>query len=177
MTSIHLYIKKDLYFAPKIKRSDIFLGGPVIGTFKKLSCERKLGLYFSLRTSLVLKIFSWSSHLKGVFSRGNSDYLCLVCMPNVCGVCGWFISIGILTKMFCKNKNSSINNNNWSQKQSKKLKKENSNNNHEKRKIVCLRHDISTKNNLTKSLWHCVWGNWALLFQGFLTKATSKNVD
>ena len=43
MTStLNLYVKKDLYFAPKIKRSNIFLGDPVIGTFKKLSFERKL---------------------------------------------------------------------------------------------------------------------------------------
>ena len=51
-------MKKDLYFAPKIKRSNIFLEVPVIGTFMELSYERKLGLYFSLLTSLVLKIFS-----------------------------------------------------------------------------------------------------------------------
>ena len=56
--TFHLYIKKDLYFAPKIKRSNIFLEVPVIGTFMELSYERKLGLYFSLLTSLVLKIFS-----------------------------------------------------------------------------------------------------------------------
>ena len=30
----------------------------MIGTFKKLSYEKKLGLYLSLLTSLVLKIFS-----------------------------------------------------------------------------------------------------------------------
>ena len=30
----------------------------MIGTFKKLSYERKLSLYFSLITSLVLRIFS-----------------------------------------------------------------------------------------------------------------------
>ena len=30
----------------------------MIGTFKKLSSEKKLALYFSLLTSLVLKIFS-----------------------------------------------------------------------------------------------------------------------
>ena len=59
MTStFHLYVKKDLYFAPKIKRSNIFLGDPVIGTFKKLSFERKLGLNSLLLTSLVVKIFS-----------------------------------------------------------------------------------------------------------------------
>ena len=33
----------------------IFLGGPVIGTFKKLSYERKLALYFSLLTSFFVK--------------------------------------------------------------------------------------------------------------------------
>ena len=53
-----MYIKKELYFAPKIKRSNIFLEVPVIGTFMELSYERKLGLYFSLLTSLVLKILS-----------------------------------------------------------------------------------------------------------------------
>ena len=58
--TFHLYIKKDLYFAPKIKRSNIFLEVPVIGTFMELSYERKLGLHFSLLTSLVLKIFSES---------------------------------------------------------------------------------------------------------------------
>ena len=26
--------------------------------------------------------------------EGNSDHLCLVCMPNACGVCGLSISIG-----------------------------------------------------------------------------------
>ena len=58
MTStLNLYVKKDLYFAPKIKRSNIFLGDPVIGTFKKLSFERKLGLNSLLLTSLVVKIF------------------------------------------------------------------------------------------------------------------------
>ena len=51
-------MKKDLYFAPKIKISNIFLEVPVIGTFMELSYERKLGLHFSLLTSLVLKIFS-----------------------------------------------------------------------------------------------------------------------
>ena len=53
-------MKKDFYFAPKIKISNIFLEVPVIGTFMKLSYERKLGLHFSLLTSLVLKIFSES---------------------------------------------------------------------------------------------------------------------
>ena len=75
--TFHLYIKKDLYFAPKIKWSNIFLGDPVIGTFKKLSYERKLGWYFSLLTSLVDKYFqirvsnkvNWRCHLKGVFSQ------------------------------------------------------------------------------------------------------------
>ena len=69
----HLYIKKDLYFAPKIKSSNIFLGDPVTGTFKKLSYERKLGLYFSLLTSLALKILSdqsfKESKLKKSFKR------------------------------------------------------------------------------------------------------------
>ena len=51
-------MKKDFYFAPKIKISNIFLEVPVIGTFMELSYERKLGLYFSLLTSLVLKILS-----------------------------------------------------------------------------------------------------------------------
>ena len=45
----------------------------MIGTFKKLSYERKLGLYFSLLTSLVLKIFSdqsfKQSRLKTSFKR------------------------------------------------------------------------------------------------------------
>ena len=47
----------------------------MIGTFKKLSYERKLGWYFSLLTSLVDKYFqvrvsnkvNWRCHLKGVF--------------------------------------------------------------------------------------------------------------
>ena len=56
--TFHLYIKKDLYFAPKIKRSNIFLEVPVTGTFMELSYERKLSLFFSPLTSLVLKIFS-----------------------------------------------------------------------------------------------------------------------
>ena len=68
-----MYIKKDLYFAPKIKSSNIFLGDPVTGTFKKLSYERKLGLYFSLLTSLALKILSdqsfKESKLKKSFKR------------------------------------------------------------------------------------------------------------
>ena len=52
---------KDLYFAPKMKRSN-FWGGPVTWTFKKLSYEKKLGLYFSLVTSLILKYFqTWAS--------------------------------------------------------------------------------------------------------------------
>ena len=38
------------------KGSNIFFGDPVIRTFKKLNYERKLSLYFSLLTSLVLKI-------------------------------------------------------------------------------------------------------------------------
>ena len=46
----------------------------MIGTLKRLSCERKLGLYFSLLTSLVLKIFSdqnfKESKLKKSFKRG-----------------------------------------------------------------------------------------------------------
>ena len=29
---------------------------------------------------------------------------CLVCMPNVCKVCGWSTSVGTLPKVFCKNK-------------------------------------------------------------------------
>ena len=49
----------------------------MIGKFKKLSYERKLGLYFSLLTSLVKIYFqirvsnkaNWRSHLKGVFSQ------------------------------------------------------------------------------------------------------------
>ena len=49
----------------------------MIGTFKKLSYERKLGWYFSLLTSLVDKYFqirvsnkvNWRRHLKGVFSQ------------------------------------------------------------------------------------------------------------
>ena len=45
----------------------------MIGTFKKLSYERKLGLYFSLQTSLVLKIYSdqsfKESKLKKSFKR------------------------------------------------------------------------------------------------------------
>ena len=36
---------------------EYFLGGPEIGTFKKLSYEKKLSFYFSLLTSLILKIF------------------------------------------------------------------------------------------------------------------------
>ena len=34
-------------------------------------------------------------------------------MPNVCKVCGWSTSIGTLTKMFCKNKNSKTNYSNF----------------------------------------------------------------
>ena len=53
------------------------MGDPVIGTFNKLNYERKLGLYFSILTSLVLKYFqirvlnkvNWRHHLKGVFSQ------------------------------------------------------------------------------------------------------------
>ena len=52
-----MYIKEDLYFAPKIKRINFFLGDPVIGTFEKLSYEKRLGLYFSLLIGLVLKYF------------------------------------------------------------------------------------------------------------------------
>ena len=58
--------------------------------------------YFQMRVS---NKANWRSHLKGIFSWANSDHLCLVCMPNVCRVCGWSISIGGLTKMFCNNKN------------------------------------------------------------------------
>ena len=61
----------DLYFAPTMKRSHFFW--EVIGTFKKLSYEKKLGLYFSLQTSLVLKIHSnqsfKESKLKKSFKR------------------------------------------------------------------------------------------------------------
>ena len=39
----------------------------MIGTFKKLSCDRKLGLYLSLLTSLVLRIFFRSEfHIKQI---------------------------------------------------------------------------------------------------------------
>ena len=59
----------------------------MIGTFKKLNYERKLGLYFSLLTSLVLKIFSDQSfkdvHLKGVFSQ-MEHRLPLSCLHAKC---------------------------------------------------------------------------------------------
>ena len=41
----------------KNKKMYYILGDPVIGTFKKLSYERKLGFYFSLLISLVDKYF------------------------------------------------------------------------------------------------------------------------
>ena len=106
--TFHLYIKKDLYFAPKIKRSNIFLEVPVTGTFMELSYERKLSLFFSPLTSLVLKIFS-EFQIKQIeevvwkvffFLKGNSEYLCLVCMQIVWEVCWWSISIGTLTKKY-----------------------------------------------------------------------------
>ena len=44
---------------------------------------------------------------------------CLVCMPNVCKVCGWSTSVGTLPKMFCKNKKAKQ----ITAKQSKKTEK------------------------------------------------------
>ena len=41
----------------------------MIVTFKKLSYEKKLGLYFSLLTSLVLKIFSNQSFKKSKMKK------------------------------------------------------------------------------------------------------------
>ena len=71
------------------------------------------------------------------------------------------VSIGTLTKMFCKNRSNKTNNSNQSQKQSKK--KKTSNKNHEKKKdksgveFVCLRREISTKVNMNKkSLTLCL---------------------
>ena len=75
-------------------------------TFKKLSYEKKLGLYFSLVTSLILKCFRPEFQVKQIkeikervfFLEGNSDHPCLVCTPNVCGVCRESLSIGTRTK-------------------------------------------------------------------------------
>ena len=71
--------KEGLVFRTKNKKKYNFLGDSVIGTFKKLNYEWKLGLYFSPLTSLVLKYFqissnkvNWRTNLKGVlFSKGT----------------------------------------------------------------------------------------------------------
>ena len=71
--TFHLYIKEDLYFAPKIKRSNIFWEIQWLGHLRNK--KKRLGLYFSLLIGLVLKYFqirvsnkvNWKGHLKGVF--------------------------------------------------------------------------------------------------------------
>ena len=68
----------------------------MIGTFKKLSYEKKLCLYFSLLTTCFKNIFRSEFQIKQIekviskvyFLKGNNDHLCLVRMPNICGVCG-----------------------------------------------------------------------------------------
>ena len=105
-------------------------------------------------------------------------------MSNVCGVSGWFISNWTLSKMSYKNKNSKTNENDQSQKQSKKLKKktkQNSNNNQEKERLIrCWKCPSKAWNLYQKEseqkVSDSVCGNWAWLFQGFLTKATC-NID
>ena len=90
MTS-YLFIKKDLYFAPKIKRSNIF---------QEDILEIKLGkktrfVLLTMYKSCFKNIFRLKFQIKQIegvikevfFLEGNSDHLCLVHMPNVCGVC------------------------------------------------------------------------------------------
>ena len=104
----------------------------MIGTFKKLNYERKLGLYFSLLTSLVLKIFSdqsfKQSKLKTSFKRcflsnGTST-------TSVLSACQMFAKcvndpqvLEHSQKCFVRIKTAKKNYSNQSRKQSKKLKK------------------------------------------------------
>ena len=139
--TFHLYIKKDLYFAPKIKRSNIFLEVPVIGTFMELSYERKLGLYFSLLISPVLKIFS-EFQIKQIeeviwkvffFSKGTVTTSVLSAC-KLFGRCADDPSVlELLQKMFCKIKTgkqiTAISHENRAKTE------KNSNNYQEKRKI------------------------------------------
>ena len=161
---------KDLYFAPKMKRSN-YWGGPVTWTFKKLSYEKKLGLYFSLVTSLILKYFqTWASSKtnrknqeKGVISW-REQWPPLSCLHAKCLWSVWIILEywNSYKKCFVRIKRA--------KKKEKTatiiiiVKKERLN-----RCWICPRHEVSTKNNLNKrSLTEFEATAWAWLFQGLV---------
>ena len=105
---------------------------PVIGTFKKLSYERKLGLYFSLLTSLVLKIFSDQSFKQSklktsfercFFSNGTSTTSVLSARQMFAKCVNDPQVLEHSQKCFVRIKTAKKNYSNQSRKQSKKLKK------------------------------------------------------
>ena len=111
------------------------------GTFKKLSYEWKLCLYFSLLTSLVFQIrvsnkVNWRSHLKGVFSQRGT------LTTSVLSACQMFAKcvddpqiLELLQKCFLRIKTAKQIEAISHENREKKLKKKNSTKNHEKIKI------------------------------------------
>ena len=120
------------YMVMKTKGIPSCTGTPGQPPFMELIYERKLGLYFSLLISLVLKIFS-EFQIKQIeeviwkvffFSKGKVTTSVLSAC-KLFGRCADDPSVlELLQKMFCKNKNRETNYSNQSWKQSKNWKKQ-----------------------------------------------------
>ena len=89
--TFHLYIKKDLYFAPKIKRSFNFFGGPSDWDIYRIKLWKETRfVLLTTNKSCSKNIFrvsnkaNWRSHLKAVFFSQREQWLPLSCLHANC---------------------------------------------------------------------------------------------